>query len=214
MSEKLLVPSFSRPDQTVPLRRGVIAIILRPEIDETETPTGRYNYYCLDHKTYNHDTRHIKAGVGLMSETFESDEDDPYAALARSFVEEILGQMPRPDDPNDTFMCHVRQVRETIINNLRTIGQFEHSFNYHDRGQYFSNPDAQGTVLVMVDDRGVLPVGDVIGSEEVCYAGYLDRGDLDHPYIHFRSGYDMHYLLKECEKVKDILNQADITLAG
>lgn len=193
-------------------RRGVIAIILRPEIvaqGGSSVYSGKYSYFCLDHNGYQHDDRRVKAGIGLMSETYEPDDVDIYDALARSYVEEIMG-CNKSNDPHDEFEEKVATSRAMLVEQLQLIGHFNYEFNYSDPTQYTSHPDTCADVMIFVDDDCIFPVGPV-QSEEVCYTGYLGRGDLDNPYIRFRTGYNTRHLL-ETPELADILASADIEI--
>ena len=197
------------------MRRGVIAIILRPEVaavDGTPIYTGKHVFYCLDHNGYQHDDRRIKAGIGLMSETFEPGETDVYTALARSYVEEILGIKAIPDNPNNDFNARVEEVCEGIMHHLTDLGTFEYAFNYTDPTRYLTHPDTIASVMVLLDDDCMLPVGSVEGSEEVHYAGYLGKEDLDHPYIRYRTGYNTRHVLAT-PQLAAILDAAGIEVA-
>jgi len=192
-------------------KQGVIAIILRP----SENNNGTYSYYLLDHNHYSQTEsgipKTVHAGIGLMSETMKEGEtsDDYLRVLARGYVEEIMGQSPEGVG-EDVFSGLVEEARANMESKLTEIGTFTHDFNYDNPDKYHTDPNTRGFVHVFVDDDRVMDVGD-INQEEVVYAGYLGNADLDHKYIHFRSGYDTRLLLGSPE-LQDILYQNNISI--
>lgn len=203
------------PEKPSIVKQGIIAIILRP----SDTQTGAYEYYLLDHNHYSQNEdgtpKTVHAGIGLLSETMQEGEDseDYLSVMARGYVEEIMGVKlsEKPDGAElDSFARLVGQARAGMEENLREIGTFNHDFNYHDRDKYFSDPNTRGFVHVFVDDTRRMDVGD-INQEEVDFAGHLGSMDLNHPYIRYRTGYDTKFLL-ESPELEDILRANDITI--
>jgi len=203
------------PEKPSIVNQGVIAIILRP----SETQAGAYEYYLLDHNHYSQNEdgtpKTVHAGIGLLSETMQSGEvhGDYLSIMARGYVEEIMGITLSKRPSNDElarFASYVQLARKGMEENLREIGNFNHDFNYHNRDVYLSEPNTRGHIHVFVDDNRIMDVGE-INKEEVEFAGHLGSGDLDHPYIHYRSGYDTKLLLQSPE-LEDILRANDITI--
>ncbi len=199
-------------EKTAP-KGGIIAIILRP----SENNDGTYAYYCFDHNHYTElqERKKVLGGVGLMSETYWPDED-PDHALARCYVEEVLGIDPA-HMTEDEFEAFIAQAAATVTSRLRLLGEFTHAFNSKDRSRYHEDPTHIGAVRIFADDDRVMPVGELPlhpnsnQVPEVVYSGYLREGDLDHRYIQYRTGYDTRYLLGSLE-VAEIFEQHGIII--
>lgn len=185
-------------------KQGVIAVILRPSDDGSNT----YTFYVLDHNHYaeQSEDKIVHRGIGLFSETMKQGEGsaDYLSVMARGYVEELMGI----SDSDPSFPDYVVQARGAMAANLQELGSFIYDFEYTipNREPILT----RGHVHVFRDDNKVMDVGEV-NRGEIAYAGYLGAGDLDHNYALYRTGYDTRTILGSAE-LQDILMEHAITI--